>query len=88
MKGTSVWILINKNHRHFSHKPGVITMFKCQYKAAMIAHYELDPEEEWQFHLSETIDLTKEPTKILIVSSEEDVHDFRTQRDALFVFCE
>ena len=49
MKGTSVWILINKNHRHFSHKPGVITMFTCQYKAAMIAHYELDPEEEWQF---------------------------------------
>ena len=24
-------------------------MFTCQYKAAMIAHYELDPEEDWQF---------------------------------------
>lgn len=43
-----MWILISKSGEAFSHKPGVISMFKSQFKAAMFAYYELDCDKEWE----------------------------------------
>ena len=47
MNDYEIYILVNKHGKQYSHIPGVITMFKSNFKAAMFAHYELNPEDCW-----------------------------------------
>lgn len=50
MSSYDVWILVDKNGNHYSHQPGVITMFKSNFKAAMFANYELNKDDLWSLH--------------------------------------
>tara|TARA_R110002060_G_scaffold38598_1_gene49854 strand:- start:46 stop:249 length:204 start_codon:yes stop_codon:yes gene_type:complete len=50
MNDYDVWILVDKNGIHYSHKQGVITMFKSKFKAVMFANYELNKDDLWTLH--------------------------------------
>jgi hypothetical protein len=48
LNNIEIYILVDKHGKQYTHIPGVITMFKSNFKAAMFSYYELDIEDDWQ----------------------------------------
>ena len=43
-----MWVLIDKTGHTYSHKPGVLTIFRDYHRAVMWSYYELKREMEWK----------------------------------------
>ena len=48
MNDIILWILVDRHGMQYCLNPGIMTIFKCNFRAAMFSHYELDEKEEWQ----------------------------------------